>query len=106
MWCEIGLILDDDWAASIVADYVGAKEAGHLLLRSKSYANLWHDGFMEARNADGSWAGPDAGWTEGDHWAYSLTVMVCIGLAELTTARRTGFDPTHGWQHQLYQLYG
>jgi len=32
---------------------------------------------MEARNSDGSWAGEDAGWTEGDHWAYSLDVMVC-----------------------------
>jgi hypothetical protein len=32
---------------------------------------------MEARNSDGSWAGEEAGWTEGDHWAYSLDVMVC-----------------------------
>jgi len=31
---------------------------------------------MEARNSDGSWAGEDVGWTEGDHWAYSLDVMV------------------------------
>jgi putative alpha-1,2-mannosidase len=39
---------------------------------------MWNaeTGFMEAKNADGSWAGPNAGWTEGDHWAYSLTVMV------------------------------
>ncbi|KAF7333029.1 Glycoside hydrolase family 92 protein [Mycena venus] len=32
-------------------------------------------GFMEARNADGSWAGPDAGWTEGDKWAYTFDVV-------------------------------
>ncbi|KAG5648805.1 hypothetical protein DXG03_000154 [Asterophora parasitica] len=32
-------------------------------------------GFMEARNADGSWAGPDNGWTEGDKWAYSFDVV-------------------------------
>lgn len=32
-------------------------------------------GFMESRNSDGSWAGEDEGWTEGDHWAYSLDVM-------------------------------
>ncbi|KAJ6544363.1 glycosyl hydrolase family 92-domain-containing protein [Mycena capillaripes] len=32
-------------------------------------------GFMEARNADGSWAGPEAGWTEGDKWAYSFDVV-------------------------------
>jgi hypothetical protein len=31
---------------------------------------------MEARNSDGTWAGEEAGWTEGDHWAYSLDVMV------------------------------
>lgn len=30
---------------------------------------------MEARNANGSWAGPDAGWTEGDKWAYSFDVV-------------------------------
>ena len=32
-------------------------------------------GFMEARNADGSWAGQDAGWTEGDMWAYTFDVV-------------------------------
>ncbi|KAJ3553633.1 hypothetical protein NP233_g12601 [Leucocoprinus birnbaumii] len=31
--------------------------------------------FMEARNADGSWAGPDSGWTEGDKWIYTLDVV-------------------------------
>lgn len=36
--------------------------------------------FMESRNSDGSWAGEDAGWTEGDHWAYSLDVMVIFFL--------------------------
>lgn len=30
---------------------------------------------MEARNANGSWAGEDAGWTEGDKWAYSFDVV-------------------------------
>jgi putative alpha-1,2-mannosidase len=71
--------LDDDWAAAIVASHVGATEDETALReRSKNYKTLWNDhtGFMEARNANGSWAGPTAGWTEGDHWAYSLTVMV------------------------------
>lgn len=40
-------------------------------------------GFMEARNNDGSWAGEGAGWTEGDHWAYSLDVMVCLHFTRL-----------------------
>lgn len=30
---------------------------------------------MEARNANGSGAGPDAGWTEGDMWAYTFDVV-------------------------------
>ncbi len=30
---------------------------------------------MEARNADGSWAGQDEGWTEGDMWAYTFDVV-------------------------------
>lgn len=32
-------------------------------------------GFMEARNADGTWAGQDEGWTEGDMWAYTFDVV-------------------------------
>ncbi|KAF8890449.1 glycoside hydrolase family 92 protein [Infundibulicybe gibba] len=40
-------------------------------------------GFMEARNQDGSWAGGDRGWTEGDQWAYSFDVVHDIpGLIE------------------------
>lgn len=30
---------------------------------------------MEAKFANGSWAGPDAGWTEGDEWAYTFDVV-------------------------------
>jgi len=72
---------DDDWAASIVAEHIGDLEIATMLRqRSKSYRALWNDntGFMEARNFDGDWAGEDAGWTEGDHWAYSLDVMVSL----------------------------
>lgn len=32
-------------------------------------------GFMEARFGNGSWAGPTAGWTEGDEWAYTFDVL-------------------------------
>ncbi|KAG6905550.1 hypothetical protein DXG01_002051 [Tephrocybe rancida] len=32
-------------------------------------------GFMEARNADGSWAGQDQGWIEGDKLASSFDVV-------------------------------
>jgi putative alpha-1,2-mannosidase len=41
-------------------------------------------GFMEARDADGTFAGPDNGWTEGDKWAYTFDVVHDIpGLIEL-----------------------
>ena len=30
---------------------------------------------MEARNVSGEWAGEDAGWTEGDMWAYTFDVV-------------------------------
>lgn len=42
-------------------------------------------GFMEARNANGDWAGPDNGWTEGDKWAYSFDIVHAI--EELITLR-------------------
>ncbi|EIW72522.1 hypothetical protein TREMEDRAFT_26302 [Tremella mesenterica DSM 1558] len=77
----------DDHAASIVATHLGAHdEAAVLTKRAKYYRNLWNinTGFMEARNIDGSFAGEKVGWTEGDHWAYSLAVMHDIpGLIEL-----------------------
>ncbi|TYJ52195.1 hypothetical protein B9479_007210 [Cryptococcus floricola] len=60
--------------------------ASLLTTRSKNYKSLWNNGtgFMEARNSDGSWAGDENGWTEGDKWAYSLDVMHDVpGLAEL-----------------------
>jgi predicted alpha-1,2-mannosidase len=39
---------------------------------------------MQARNADGSWASPDAGWTEGNTWVYTWAVMHDLpGLMQL-----------------------
>ena len=39
---------------------------------------------MEARNANGTFAGPDQGWTEGDDWVYTFNVMHSPeGLASL-----------------------
>lgn len=77
---RVGLITtDDDYAASFVASWAKAYEDAELLRqRSSNWKNLFNNrtGFIEARNSDGSWAGEGAGWTEGDHWAYSLDVMV------------------------------
>ncbi|KAK8864700.1 hypothetical protein IAR55_001952 [Kwoniella newhampshirensis] len=86
----------DDHAAAIVADHVGDHEiAAFLRIRAKSYKNLWNakTGHMEARNGAGSWAGHEAGWTEGDHWAYSLDVMHDVsGLIDLMGGNASFID--------------
>ena len=88
---------DDDYAAYVLARELGkpANVTNFLLERAlKTPFTLFNDatGFMEARNADGSWAGEDNGWTEGkrlgfkvrswswcelagDKWAYSFDVV-------------------------------
>ena len=60
---------------------------------------------MEARNSDGSWAGEKAGWTEGDHWAYSLNVMVSQSATKLIEARRSRLDRADGWKCLLRAVY-
>ncbi|PFH47118.1 glycoside hydrolase family 92 protein [Amanita thiersii Skay4041] len=79
----------DDYAAAQLAKTLGKSEeeiVNPLMARAMRTAfTLWNEetGFMEARNADGSWAGDDAGWTEGDKWAYSFDVVHDIpGLIE------------------------
>ena len=55
-------------------------------------------GFMEARNADGGWAGPTEGWTEGDMWAYTFDVVHDVpGLIERKGGERAfvGFLDEH-----------
>lgn len=72
----------DDWCAAQIAGALGrAEDNRHFLSRALDYRNLFDSetGFMRARNADGSWAAPDAGWTEGSKWAYSFDVLHDIG---------------------------
>lgn len=71
---------DDDYALYRLAAALG--KPAHIVTALHDRAmtapfTLFNNatGFMEARNADGSWAGPDAGWTEGDKWAYSFDVV-------------------------------
>ncbi|WVR06761.1 hypothetical protein IAU60_003796 [Kwoniella sp. DSM 27419] len=86
----------DDHAAAIVAGLVGAKDdAKHLHDRSRNYKSIYNQatGHMEARNSDGTWAGREAGWTEGDDWAYTLDVMHDVpGLIELMGGRKALVD--------------
>ncbi|WVQ77907.1 hypothetical protein IAR50_007613 [Cryptococcus sp. DSM 104548] len=81
-----------DHAAALLASHPSlshlnlSSTASLLSTRAKNYKNLWNNatGFMEARNSDGTWAGDDNGWTEGDKWAYSLDVMHDVpGLVQL-----------------------
>ncbi|KAI0820667.1 glycoside hydrolase family 92 protein [Trametes gibbosa] len=69
----------DDYAVSVLASALGKTEdAARFRTRALSapFTIFNNDtGFMEARNANGSWAGQDAGWTEGDMWAYTFDVV-------------------------------
>ncbi|KZP18378.1 glycoside hydrolase family 92 protein [Athelia psychrophila] len=69
----------DDYAVSVFASFLG-KTHDAAILRKRGMDNPFTifnnaTGFMEARNANGTWAGDDAGWTEGDKWAYSFDVV-------------------------------
>jgi predicted alpha-1,2-mannosidase len=77
----------DDYAVSQIAKAVG-KQADYefFINRSHNYELLFNtkSGFMQARNSDGSWADPGAGWTEGDTWVYTWSPMHDIpGLMKL-----------------------
>jgi predicted alpha-1,2-mannosidase len=69
----------DDHAASIVATWAEDGESSeHLQHRSQStYKNIFNagTGFFEARNSNGTWAGPSQGWCEGNSWTYLFNVM-------------------------------
>ncbi|KAK3721982.1 hypothetical protein LTR37_002798 [Vermiconidia calcicola] len=95
-WAESGSrTLDyafDDYAASVLAAHAGdLATAEELLERSMTnYRTIFNldTGFMEAKNDNGTWAGRDQGWTEGDDWIYTFDVMHDPkGLAELLGGR-------------------
>src|ERR1700730_2315279 len=68
----------DYYAVAQVAKAVGkAADYEVFMRRSHTYRNLFNParGFMQARNSDGSWASPDAGWTEGDQWVYLFSPL-------------------------------
>jgi len=81
----------DDYAASVVASYAGDKiTAQQLLARSQNYRTIYNTNtrFMEAKNDNGTWAGSDQGWTEGDDWVYTFNVMHDpAGLASMLGGR-------------------
>jgi predicted alpha-1,2-mannosidase len=68
----------DDFAVAQIAKAVGREaESRFFINRSRNYRNIYNAarGFMQARNSDGSWARPEDGWTEGDQWVYTYSVL-------------------------------
>ncbi|KAF9461450.1 glycoside hydrolase family 92 protein [Collybia nuda] len=70
----------DDYAAYKLGEALGKPTNVTEFLRERAMRTpftLYNDdtGFMEARDADGSWAGEGNGWTEGDKWIYSFDVV-------------------------------
>jgi predicted alpha-1,2-mannosidase len=68
----------DDWCVSLIAGRLHKPtDAAYFQDRAHNYANIFNKstGFMQARNADGSWAPPTNGWTEGNQWVYTFAVM-------------------------------
>ncbi|EME85349.1 glycoside hydrolase family 92 protein, partial [Pseudocercospora fijiensis CIRAD86] len=96
----------DDHAAAIVAQHAGdEKTAAELHKRSMNYRNIYNSetGFMEAKNDNGTWAGSEQGWAEGDDWIYTFNVMHDpLGLAKLMGSRakmRSKLDEYFGGGH-------
>ena len=68
----------DDYAVAQVARAVGRKADYRFFVnRAHNYRNIYNSarGFMQAKHADGSWARPEEGWTEGDQWVYTYSVL-------------------------------
>ncbi|KAI1746591.1 glycoside hydrolase family 92 protein [Xylaria castorea] len=112
----------NDAACAIIAREAGENEAAEdLEKRAKNYANLWNPKtqFMQARNANGSFANETWGWTEGDKWVYTFDVLHDVdGLSSLFEGGRNGmkakldehFDDGHNMHsnepsHHVSYLY-
>jgi predicted alpha-1,2-mannosidase len=81
----------DDWCVAQIAKKLGKRDEYEFFMkRSLNYEHVFNaaTGFMQARNSDGSWAGIDEGWTEGNKWVYTWAVMHDIpGLMKLMGGR-------------------
>jgi predicted alpha-1,2-mannosidase len=115
----------DDFAVARIAHAVGREsQAKFFIARSRNYRNIYNAarGFMQARNSNGSWARPEDGWTEGDQWVYTYSVlhdiaglMALMGGAEKFNARldehfagghnRHDNEPSHHYGY-LYDFSG
>ncbi|HMF63891.1 MAG TPA: GH92 family glycosyl hydrolase [Edaphobacter sp.] len=99
----------DDWCVAEVAKALGKKdEYDFFRNRSLNYQHLYNKatGFMQGKNADGSWADPKEGWTEGNTWVYTWAVMHDIpGLMQLMGGRdnyNAKLDQHFGGGHNVH----
>src|SRR6202044_178344 len=68
----------DDFAVATAAKVLGRPDDYRFFLkRSQNYQHIYNPatGLMQARNLDGSWADPEAGWTEDWPQVYTWSVM-------------------------------
>jgi predicted alpha-1,2-mannosidase len=68
----------EDWDVAQVSKALGKMQDYRFFIRrSLNYKLLFNPatGFMQGRNFDGSWASPKVGWTEGDDWVYTWSVL-------------------------------
>jgi len=74
----------DDFCVAQLAKAAGDMETYQdLMERSKNYRNLYHDGYFQARESDGSWAG-HKGYTESVKWGYMFCAMQDVpGMIEM-----------------------
>ena len=83
----------DDWCVAQVAKAAGQSQDHRFFLeRSRNYRNLYNPetGEVQSRNADGSWALPKDGWTEGGRQQNIFAVWHDIpGMIELMGSRET-----------------
>ncbi|KAH7915906.1 glycoside hydrolase family 92 protein [Hygrophoropsis aurantiaca] len=97
----------DDYAVSVLASVL-KKDTEAAFFRNRSLTSPFTifnnaTGFMEARKANGAWAGPTRGFTEGDKWAYTFDVVHDIpgliarkgGNASFVTFLDQHFDGGH-----------
>jgi predicted alpha-1,2-mannosidase len=67
---------DADFALAMMAQRLGhTDDAAALVARSQNWRNLYHEGFLKPRNADGSWPASydpkmGTGYREGTGWQY------------------------------------
>jgi len=99
----------DDWCVAQIARQLG-KQQDFLAFqdRAHNYENIFNKatGFMQARNFDGSWAAPNAGWTEGNTWVYTWYVpQDFAGLIRLMSGRdayNTRLDQHFSDKHNVH----